>query len=242
MHEAGVKLHQLVSEIKPKKIVAHECSSLAINSPASTSPYEDPWSTENEKLEEVNDNPNVTHKSTSADDTTSEVNERIEVVGNHFTSITSHDPLSVKDFELVNDKSTASGTESIKVQDLSIAIDDKNVKVDYQSITNTHTEEHNYTTLEKSLSSVNKQNTIDYNLSTIGYKHSGETKQTAFDDKSTLVHEPSELDDKASKIDDFVSALNQNSTNKNDLVTIDNFSTNDPDLVSKSTTVDNKPQ
>ncbi len=242
MHEAGVKLHQLVSEIKPKKIVAHECSSLAINSPASTSPYEDPCSTENEKLEEVNDNPNVTHKSTSADDTTSEVNERIEVVGNHFTSITSHDPLSVKDFELVNDKSTASGTESIKVQDLSIAIDDKNVKVDYQSITNTHTEEHNYTTLEKSLSSVNKQNTIDYNLSTIGYKHSGETKQTAFDDKSTLVHEPSELDDKASKIDDFVSALNQNSTNKNDLVTIDNFSTNDPDLVSKSTTVDNKPQ
>ena len=242
MHEAGVKLHQLVSEIKPKKIVAHECSSLAINSPASTSPYEDPCSTDNEKLEEVNDNPNVTHKSTSADDTTSEVNERIEVVGNHFTSITSHDPLSVKDFELVNDKSTASGTESIKVQDLSIAIDDKNVKVDYQSITNTHTEEHNYTTLEKSLSSVNKQNTIDYNLSTIGYKHSGETKQTAFDDKSTLVHEPSELDDKASKIDDFVSALNQNSTNKNDLVTIDNFSTNDPDLVSKSTTVDNKPQ
>ena len=242
MHEAGVKLHQLVSEIKPKKIVAHECSSLAINSPASTSPYEDPCSTENEKLEEVNDNPNVTHKSTSADDTTSEVNERIEVVGNHFTSITSHDPLSVKDFELVNDKSTASGTESIKVQDLSIAIDDKNVKVDYQSITNTHTEEHNYTTLEKSLSSVNKQNTIDYNLSTIGYKHSGETKQTAFDDKSTLVHEPSELDDKASKIDDFVSALNQNSTNKNDLVTIDDFSTNDPDLVSKSTTVDNKPQ
>ena len=228
MHEAGVKLHQLVSEIKPKKIVAHECSSLAINSPASTSPYEDPCSTDNEKLEEVNDNPNVTHKSTSAD-----------VVGNHFTS---NDPLSVKDFELVNDKSTASGTESIKVQDLSIAIDDKNVKVDYQSITNTHTEEHNYTTLEKSLSSVNKQNTIDYNLSTIGYKHSGETKQTAFDDKSTLVHEPSELDDKASKIDEFVSALNQNSTNKNDLVTIDNFSTNDPDLVSKSTTVDNKPQ
>ena len=239
MHEAGVRLHQLVSEIKPKNIVAHESSSLAINSPASTSPYEDPCSTDNEKLEEVNDYHSVTHKSISADDTTFEVNERIEVVGNHLTS---NDPLSIKDLELVNDKSTASATESIKVQDLSIAIDDKNVKVDYQSVTNTHTEEHNYTTLEKSPSSVNKQNTINYNLSTIGYRHSVETKQTAFDDKSTLVHEPSELDDKATKIDDFVSTLDQNSTIKNDLVTIDDFSTNDPDLVSKSTTVDNKPQ
>ena len=239
MHEAGVRLHQLVSEIKPKNIVDHESSSLAINSPASTSPYEDPCSTDNEKLEEVNDYHSVTHKSISADDTTFEVNERIEVVGNHLTS---NDPLSIKDLELVNDKSTASATESIKVQDLSIAIDDKNVKVDYQSVTNTHTEEHNYTTLEKSPSSVNKQNTINYNLSTIGYRHSVETKQTAFDDKSTLVHEPSELDDKASKIDDFVSTLNQNSTIKNDLVTINDFSTNDPDLVSKSTTVDNKPQ
>ena len=214
MHESGVKLHQPVSEIKPKNKVAHK--SLAINSSATIHPDKYPCSTDNEKLEEVNDNPSATHKSTSADDSTSEVNnEQIEVVGNHFTL---NDSVSVKDLELVNDKS--------------------------QSSTNTRTEEHNYTTLEKSPSSVDKQNTIDYNLSTIGYRHSGESKQTAFDDKSTLVHEPSELDDKAAKIDDFVSTLDQNSTNKIDHVTINEFSTNDltPDLVVKSTTVDNEPQ